>query len=128
LGVEDREIRERLGLPFDAGPSEDKPIRADGLSVLCTTLLGAKGLSAEHVFLVGVNEGHFPRDNAKVTDEEICQLVVALTRTRKSCHVVSVGRLGDAQLQPSVFAHWLRPFSVTRTVDARYWEVRNAQS
>jgi len=32
----------------------------DGPIIICTTLVGAKGLSAEHVFIVGMNNGVFP--------------------------------------------------------------------
>jgi ATP-dependent DNA helicase UvrD/PcrA len=84
-------------------------------TVLCTTLQGAKGLSAEHVFIVGLMGGHLPRDNANPTDKEICEFLVALSRTRTSCHLVSVRRFGapprgrrvPARLPVSEFVRWV---------------------
>jgi superfamily I DNA/RNA helicase len=87
----------------DSGAVDDDP------SIICTSLVGSKGLSAGHVFIVGFNDGHFPRDERHITDEEVCQLLVGLSRTRKACHVVSVGRLGAVPLYVSGFAKWIAP-------------------
>ncbi len=35
--------------------------------VLFTTLVGAKGLSAEHVFVIGMNNGYLPKDSGSMT-------------------------------------------------------------
>lgn len=51
-------------------------------TILCTTLQGAKGLSGEHIFIVGLMGGHLPRDNANPSDKETCEFLVALSRTR----------------------------------------------
>jgi len=45
--------------------------------------MGAKGLQASHVYIVGVNESHFPAENNAPNEAEVCQLLVALTRARK---------------------------------------------
>lgn len=58
-------------------------------SILLTSFKGCKGLSAGHVFIVGANNGSIPADPARVMDVEIGQFVVALTRTRKQCHIIS---------------------------------------
>lgn len=42
--------------------------------VVCTSLTGSKGLSAEHVFVVGFNNGDFPRDPLSIKPIEVCQL------------------------------------------------------
>jgi superfamily I DNA/RNA helicase len=84
-------------------------------TILLTSYKGCKGLSAGYVFIVGVHDGGMPRDNKDVDDVEISQFVVALTRTRKQCHILSndwvhspKGKKGwiDA-FQPSIFLDWI---------------------
>lgn len=58
-------------------------------TILLTSFLGSKGLSAGHVFIIGANNGSIPRDVDKIKDVEISQFIVALTRTRKQCHIIS---------------------------------------
>jgi hypothetical protein len=89
-------------------------------TVLVTSLLGAKGLQAGHVFLVGVTDRHFPRNNGAPTDDEVCQLIVALTRARKSCTLVSVGRFGSEVVSQSVFISWLSPLLETVQVNKTF--------
>lgn len=91
-------------------------------TIMLTSLMGSKGLQAGHVFIVGVNEGHFPRRNASITNEEVCQLLVALTRARKSCTIVSTGRFGAEAQSASIFLAWLRPhLAATERVDKAYF-------
>jgi superfamily I DNA/RNA helicase len=68
-----------------AGNPEVKP------KVKFVTFLGSKGLSARHVLVVGMNNYDIPRDPAAVDDAEVCQLIVALTRARHSCTLISNG-------------------------------------
>ena len=98
-----------------ATPDQSQP------SIMLTSLMGSKGLQAAHVFVVGVNEGHFPRRNSAPTNEEVCQLLVALTRTRKLCTLVSTQRLGADWLGESVFLRWLAPQLDTITVDRHFF-------
>jgi superfamily I DNA/RNA helicase len=100
--------------------SEEVPVPGDTPDILFTSLVGSKGLSAEHVFVVGLNNGHFPRKVAAITDDEICQFVVALSRTRKRCHVVSCKWFGKGPLQESVFLGWIRRHVAPITVDRTY--------
>jgi superfamily I DNA/RNA helicase len=58
-------------------------------SILLRSFVGSKGLSAGHVFVLGANNGDIPKNPAAITDIEVCQFLVALTRTRKKCHVLS---------------------------------------
>lgn len=92
----------------------------DDPSIVCTSLVGAKGLSASYVFVVGFNNGHFPRDRAAITDEEVCCFLVALSRTRQECHLVSCQRFGNIPLQPSEFARWIAPQVEERAINAAY--------
>jgi superfamily I DNA/RNA helicase len=110
------------------GPAEDDvdestaPESPEGEpTIFCTTLVGAKGLSAGHVFVVGCNDGHFPRDPNAITDDEVCQLLVALSRTRKQCHLISCLWFGAQSLRPSRFLHWVSPMTQKRVVNQAYW-------
>jgi superfamily I DNA/RNA helicase len=106
-------LSEAVGEPFAAiekalvvSEEEAPSVSSNGPSVICTSLLGAKGLSASRVFIVGFNDTHFPRNPAAITDDEARSLIVALSRTRIQCYVVSCGRFGGMQLQASIFLRW----------------------
>jgi superfamily I DNA/RNA helicase len=100
-------------------PTSEDPAQP---SILCTTLKGAKGLSAQHVFVVGLMNGHFPVDHASPSDEEISEFLVALSRTRKACHLVSTKIFaGPPPLRPSLFLDWVEPHSNRVTIDSSYW-------
>jgi len=61
------------------------------LTILLSSFEGCKGLSAGHVFIVGLNEGGMPRPDteSKLPDIECCKFIVALTRSRKSLFLLS---------------------------------------
>jgi len=124
-GLEFGELLEELGIGPTA-PEEDSPEDPVDLStvpqILVTSLLGAKGLQASHVYVVGLNEGHFPLANGDPSEDEVCQLLVALTRGRLSCTLVSTGRFGADWLQDSVFVEWLSPLLETVEVNRAYFE------
>jgi superfamily I DNA/RNA helicase len=64
-----------------------------GLSkVKLTSYEGAKGLSAQYVFLVGLHADELPRNDQDIKDIEICKFLVGLTRTKKRC-AVSIHRM-----------------------------------
>jgi len=60
-------------------------------SILMSSFEGCKGLSAGHVFIVGLNDGLMPRiaPNDEVADIEISKFIVAMTRTRKLLYLLS---------------------------------------
>jgi superfamily I DNA/RNA helicase len=85
-------------------------------TIKLTSYVGCKGLSAGHVFIVGVNAGSIPKNPAEIQDLEISQFIVALTRTRKCCHILSnkwlvkpTDREGNYQQPdvPSPFISWI---------------------
>lgn len=90
-------LRDAIGAEYEGVMDHFKTVKqADGPKldrskprILLTSFQGCKGMSAGHVFIVGVHEGSMPRSNRKIQDVEISEFVVALTRTRKQCHVVS---------------------------------------
>jgi superfamily I DNA/RNA helicase len=94
----------------------------DEPSIICTSLTGSKGLSAGYVFLVGLNDGHFPRDPAAITDQEVCQFLVGLSRTRKACHLISVRHYGSGWLTRSRFLDWISRRVDEITVDKAYFD------
>jgi superfamily I DNA/RNA helicase len=91
-------------------------------SIICTSLISSKGLSAGYVFIVGFNDGHLPRDPKAITDAEVCQFLVGLSRTRKECHLVSVGRLGGDALKRSTFARWIADQTEPLTANKAYFD------
>lgn len=90
-----------------------------------TSFEGAKGLSAYHVFIVGMHEGDIPRDPKAIDDLEICRFLVALTRTRKSCTLLCTGRFASRRMRPSPFLDWIDParYEILR-INAQYWRDR----
>lgn len=104
----------------DAG-EEEPPDYSHEPSILVTSLMGAKGLQAEHVFVLGVNGGHFPTNNTTPSEAEVCQLLVALTRAREHCTLVSVRNFGGQWLDDSVFIDWVAPLIETVTVNKEYF-------
>jgi len=59
-------------------------------SILLTSFVGCKGLSAGHVFIVGMHNESMPLKSNAIADVEISRFIVALTRTRKQCHIISL--------------------------------------
>lgn len=85
-------------------------------TITFTSLVGAKGLSAAYVFVVGCSNGHFPR-HSPPADVEICEFIVALSRTRKACHLVSCAYLGQEALPPSDFLTWVKDQTTVRRIN-----------
>lgn len=125
LGLRIEQAAQELGLNM-----EDEADRAEESTktsnehpeVWLTTYNGCKGMSAGFTFIVGLDNGVLPRDAENVTDSEVCQFVVALTRTRKQCHLISTGRFGAAQCKPSIFLNWVPGGCMTQIrVDKNYF-------
>lgn len=97
--------------------------KSSGPVIKMTSFEGAKGLSAQHVFIVGMHEGELPRDTRNIQDIEICRFVVGLTRTRKKCSLLYTSRFADKLKRPSQFLSWIKSnrYEFTR-IDAKYWE------
>ncbi|MGD0654830.1 MAG: UvrD-helicase domain-containing protein [Thermoguttaceae bacterium] len=100
---------------------EKKPVELRCVQV--TSFEGAKGLSAQHVFIAGLHDGELPRDPASVKDIEICKFVVGLTRTRKKCTLVYTRHFADGWKSPSAFISWIAPDRLDFVkVDKAYWK------
>ena len=100
---------------------EKPPVEVPPVQV--TSFEGAKGLSAQHVFIAGLHDGEIPRDPTAVKDLEICKFVVVLTRTRKKCTLVHTGHFADRWKSPSAFISWIAPERLDFVkVDKAYWK------
>jgi superfamily I DNA/RNA helicase len=97
--------------------------RKNRISVILTTYVGCKGISAGYVFAVGLNEGILPKNNQNPKDLEICQFIVILSRTVKKCYFLSVYSFaGKKAGAPSVFINWIDQERIrNETVDKSYW-------
>ena len=69
------------------------------IKIKLTTYLGAKGLSANHVFVLGLENGVCPKDPDNISNDEACQFLVLLTRARKSLSLLSVNRRFNTKLR-----------------------------
>jgi len=80
-------------------------------TILLSSFEGCKGLSAGHVFIVGLNDSVVPKigENGEVDDFECCKFIVALTRTRKRCYLLSnkwdYNPKEQKPFKPSIFIH-----------------------
>ena len=93
-----------------------------GPIIKVTSYEGAKGLSAQHVFLIGLHAGDIPRDANNIQDIEICRFLVGITRTKKKCSFLITSRFGEQFKQPSVFVDWINAGRYeTVDVNAAYW-------
>ena len=91
--------------------------------VKVTTFEGAKGLSAQHVFIVGLHDSELPHNPQTIQDLEICKFIVGLTRTRKACSLIYTGRFGNKGMEPSTFISWIDSSRLERiSVNAGYWK------
>ncbi len=82
-------------------------IESDLPTIKLTSFQGAKGLSAQYVFIVGLHNGDLPRNTERIDDIEICKFLVALTRTRKQCYILWTGRFAGKRKAPSEFLRWI---------------------
>jgi ATP-dependent DNA helicase UvrD/PcrA len=95
-------------------------------AIKITSFEGAKGLSAQHVFIAGLHNNEIPKDPANIQDMEICKFVVGLTRTRKRSYLIHAQRFAQNRKHPSVFISWIDDTRYERIeVNAKYWENLN---
>lgn len=108
-----------------AAPASEKDADDSGAlpAIKVTSFEGAKGLSAQHVYIAGLHDGELPRDSASIKDLEICRFVVGLTRTRKKCTLIHTRNFAGSWKAPSSFLAWIDQTRVDHlTVDAQYWK------
>jgi len=129
-------LEKRLSVPLDEIKMElkiDIENAVDGLEggtdeqdgkpeIRLTTYNGSKGMSAGFTFVVGLENEVLPKSPEKIVDNEICQFVVALTRTRQQCHLISTGIFAGVKRAQSEFLNWIPTDYVKRIrVDKNYF-------
>jgi len=93
---------------FEGGvPQSDVDTDKPGHRIRISSIIGCKGLTANFVFLVGLNDGVLPKNQGTPDDYEVCKFIVGLTRTRKKCYLISVRNLFGQWMQESPFIKWL---------------------
>lgn len=103
--------------------SDEAPAPVELPTVRVTSFEGAKGLSAQHVFIAGLHDGELPHDPAAIKDLEICKFVVGLTRTRKKCTLIHTRHFGTEWKSASTFISWIEDSRLDFIkVDKAYWE------
>lgn len=113
--ADEYEAPEEITAEAEAHASSDSP------AVKVTSFEGAKGLSAQHVYIAGLHNGEMPHDPASINDLEICKFVVGLTRTRKKCTLISTRNFAGKWKTPSSFISWIDPARLEFIkVDAKY--------
>ncbi len=74
-----------------------------------------------------VLNGNLPRNPSAITDIEICKFLVALTRTRKQCHILCTTNFAGKRVNPSEFIRWMGDENLDIIkIDKSYW--RNIQA
>jgi superfamily I DNA/RNA helicase len=75
-------------------------------SVELVSYEGSKGLSAQHVFIIGLQEAANKKWAPK--DADVYKFVVAITRTRKRCHLIYAAYQSGKATQTSRFISWIK--------------------
>jgi superfamily I DNA/RNA helicase len=57
-----------------------------------TTIPSSKGLAADYVFITHFDDRYFIKDKSRVTDQDICNFLVSLTRARREVFLISSER------------------------------------
>jgi ATP-dependent DNA helicase UvrD/PcrA len=97
------------------------------LRIKLTSFEGSKGLSAQHVFIVGLQLGVLPRKSL-VEDIEVCRFLVGMTRTKKRCSLIWTRRFAGKPAKPSPFLSWIKRSRCRRVrVDAEYWRKKSGE-
>jgi superfamily I DNA/RNA helicase len=106
-------------------PSVEKAAAIEAVppAVRVTSFEGAKGLSAQHVFIAGLHDEELPGNPNAIKDLEICKFVVGLTRTRKKCVLIHTRHSGTQWKSQCCFISWIAPERLDNIkVDKVYWD------
>ena len=111
-GLDPLEIR-RSALLTEIGrtPRRSSHRLLNKISIHATTIQSSKGLAADYVFLTHFSDLFFiwDRDSKTITDLDICNLLVAITRARKKVFLMS-----SVDLPEPTFLDWIDPRRVER--------------
>ena len=59
------------------------------IPIKSTTIQSSKGLSADYVFITHFDDRYFIKNNGNISDKDIRNLLVALTRAKKKVFLIS---------------------------------------
>lgn len=76
------------------------------IPITATTIQSSKGLAADYVFITHFDDRFFIKDNdkSKISDQDICNFLVALTRARKKVFLIS-----SETTKTPTFLDWIEP-------------------
>jgi len=96
-------------LDLDSQKFGDPAVRK--IPIRAATIEGSKGLSADYVFITHFDDQYFMRNNKQsLTDKDICNFLVALTRARNKVFLIS-----SKKTEP-MFLKWIRKERIERFV------------
>lgn len=96
LHIAAEKVKEEVVLPSVSG------VGFKNAAVKIVTMLGAKGLSGDYVFIVNCDDRYILEKNS-VTDASICRFLVAITRARKKLTIYS------SKEEIPTYVKWLKP-------------------
>lgn len=68
-----------------------KPIIKDAIEIEMTTVMSSKGLSANFVYYVGIDDQNvLDQKTKKITDQKICEFLVGITRAKEKLTLISL--------------------------------------
>lgn len=109
-------LKDHIVMYFTTEQSQDQTDICESSSpIQMVTYQGSKGLAADYVFLLGVNNGDIPKDPTKIADYEICEFIVGLTRVKKECYVLPISNVYGEKKYRSVFLSWISPNRVANS-------------
>lgn len=124
IGMTAENIKNELERDDTEKYDDSEEVNEDDVSIVFSTYVGCKGLSAGYVFIIGMDEESLPRRNSSPTNIEICNFIVALARTIKKCYLVSTFRFSGKPRKPSIFIDWINKSRLEHIeVKKAYFEV-----
>jgi superfamily I DNA/RNA helicase len=83
------------------------------IPIKATTIQSSKGLAADYVFITHFDDLYFikEKDKTKVSDQDICNFLVAMTRARKKVFLIS----SDTKKEPT-FLGWIKTERIEKIV------------
>jgi len=73
---------------YALNPPTGKPALRN-IPIKVTTIQSSKGLAADVIFIANFDDRYFLRDGNSITDQDICNFLVALTRAKKKAYLIS---------------------------------------
>jgi superfamily I DNA/RNA helicase len=88
---------------INSGPRRKGNPSIRKIPVKATTIQSSKGLAADYVFITHFDDRYFIKEKNRISDQEICNFLVALTRAKKRVFLIS----SDKEKKPT-FLTWIK--------------------